>query len=392
MRTILTLLCAVHGALHLLGFLKWGRAVHLPELTGRTLVTLTGPAQQVFATGWLLACLLLLGAAGVRVWRPDSFWVLALPGIALSQVLIILSWADARWGTLANVLLLVPALAAAGHAHFVRQTDAEERALLAAASPTTAAPIRLGDVEQLPPPVRRWLEHAGVVGHPPARTVRLVQHGELRTRPDGAWMNARARQLFTTQPPAFLWRVETGLWDVLPITGRDLFHQQHGAMVIKLASLVNLVDARGSAIDQGTALRFLGELVWFPSAALAPYIEWQALDDASARATFRQGPHSVSATFEFNQTGQFVRLTADRYFGGGADAKLTPWVVTANAWTRFRGVEVPSHGTVSWTLETGEFTYYRWRLEALDFDVAEEPDRTPHGGPPAGAAARRSAP
>lgn len=383
MRAILTLLYGVHGALHLLGFLKWGQLARLPQLSGATVLPLSGTGQRIFALGWLLSCLLLVGAASLRALRWESWWGLGLVGIALSQTVIVLSWSDARFGTVLNVLLLLPALAAAGHAHLTQRIDAEVNELSAEAQCPADSPVTTEDLASLPGPVRRWLEAAGVVGQPRACTVRLRQRGELRTQASGPWMAATATQFFTVQPPAFLWQVETGFYGVLPVSGRDRLRHGRGEMEIKAASLLSVVNARGDTIDQGTLLRFLGELVWFPSAALAPYLEWEAIDDRSARATMRQGAASVSATFEFNPSGQFVRLSAHRYLGGEADAALTPWTVTAHAWARWQGIEVPSRGEVTWELPAGPFTYYRWQIEALAFDakVTDEPWRLKEARP-----------
>jgi hypothetical protein len=374
---ILTLLYGVHGAIHLLGFLKWEKLAKLPQLSGVTVVPLSAAGQRIFALGWLLSCLLLVIVAGLRALRWESWWGFALVGIALSETVIVLSWSDARFGTVLNVLLLLPALAAAGHARLTQRIDAEVSELSAEAQRPAGSPVRAEDLAALPEPVRRWLDAAGVVGKPPACTVRLTQQGQLRTQPDGPWMAATASQFFTVEPPAFIWQVDTGLYGVLPISGRDRLRHGRGEMEIKAASLVNLVHARGDAIDQGSLLRFLGELVWFPSAALSPYLEWEPIDDGRARATFRQGAASVSATFEFNESGQFVRLSAHRYLGGEADASLMPWTVTAHAWARWQGIEVPSRGEVTWELPAGPFTYYRWQIDALAFDaeVTNEPWR-----------------
>jgi Family of unknown function (DUF6544) len=67
------------------------------------------------------------------------------------------------------------------------------------------------------------------------------------------------------------------------------------------------------AIDQGAELRFLAEIVWLPSAALSPYVEWEAIDVTSAKATMRHRGVPVSAVFYFDERGRFSRLTADRY-------------------------------------------------------------------------------
>jgi hypothetical protein len=140
-------------------------------------------------------------------------------------------------------------------------------------------------------------------------------------------------------------------------------------MLIKAASLANVVDATGAKIDQGTLLRYLGEIVWFPSAALSSHITWQAVDRTTAKATMSYRGVSASALFAFDERGRFSRLHAERYMGSGAEATLEEWVVPAMDWRVIRGVEVPVRGEVVWKLETGDFSYYRWEIVDVEYDV-----------------------
>ena len=189
------------------------------------------------------------------------------------------------------------ALTAAATRRFQHRIDGEARALLAAAGGSAARAVEAQELEKLPPPVRRWLEASGTVGHPRATTVRLKQRGELRTGPDKPWMPVAAEQYFSVDPPGFVWSVNARMMGVLPIAGRDRYADGHGHMLIKVASLLTVADGVGPEIDQGAMLRYLGEIVWFPSAALSDAISWEAIDERSARATMRHAGVTVSAVF-----------------------------------------------------------------------------------------------
>lgn len=205
MRTLLTILLTLHGVIHLMGFLKWSKLSAVPQLEGRTLVDFSAMGERVFAAFWLLAMLVLLAAAVLRLGRYDAWWAPALGGVLLSQCLIVLAWHDAKFGTVANVLTLVPVIIAIAHARFGHGVDAEARTLLAQASWSGSVVVERAGIEKLPPPVRRWLAASGSVGRARVKTVRLKQRGELRTSPDAAWMPAVAEQYFSTEPPAFVW-------------------------------------------------------------------------------------------------------------------------------------------------------------------------------------------
>jgi hypothetical protein len=151
-------------------------------------------------------------------------------------------------------------------------------------------------------------------------------------------------------------------------------------MLIKLASLVTVADGAGAETDQAALLRYLGEIVWFPSAALSDRITWEAIDERSARATMRDGGVTVSAVFTFDDRGRFTSLTADRYMGVGSKSTLERWFIPATAWRSVRGIEMPVRGDVVWKLAGGDFDYYRW--EILDVEVDHPALYEDEPGPP----------
>ena len=103
LRYLLLGLILIHGLIHLLGFVK---AFHLTEVN-----QLTSPIGKGTGVLWLLTTLLLLAAAGALLLGQGAWSALALLGVLLSQILIFTAWSDAKFGTLANVILLVVAIA-----------------------------------------------------------------------------------------------------------------------------------------------------------------------------------------------------------------------------------------------------------------------------------------
>lgn len=366
MRVVLALLLIVHGLIHLLGFLKAFDLAAVP-LTGQTLVPLGTVGQRVAGIGWLVAAPLVVAAGALMLAQVPGWWQLGAPALLLSQGLVVLAWPDAKAGTIANAMLAVLVLLGWAADRFHHATAAERRLLLDAPM-ADVPPVTEAQVAALPPPIARWLSTAGVVGRPAPRVVWLRQRGHLRTSPDASFAEAEATQVFTTAPPAFVWEVKTSFARAVPVLGRDSFRSGRGRMRITAAGLASLVDASGPKIDEGTLLRYLGELVWFPAAALAPYVRWSAVDAHVAEATMELGGVRASARFTIDDAGRFTTLTAERYQGNEPDAKRLPWVVRATQWRRFAGVEVPSRGSVLWRLPEREFDYYRWEITNLDYD------------------------
>lgn len=89
---------ALHGLIHVLGFAKGMGLADLPQLTK--------PVSRFMGYVWLLAGLLCLLAAGAGWAWPRGWWMIGIVALVLSQSAILASWADAKFGTLANLLLL----------------------------------------------------------------------------------------------------------------------------------------------------------------------------------------------------------------------------------------------------------------------------------------------
>ena len=139
-------------------------------------------------------------------------------------------------------------------------------------------------------------------------------------------------------------------------------------MLVKLMSFVTIADARGPQIDQGSRLRWLAECAWFPYAFVGDSIEWEAIDDRSARAKLKCEGLPVVAVFEFDGVGTLLRVQAERYRDmGGAKAVLTPWGGEYSNYREFGGFRVPTSVDVSWKLEAGSFTYARFEITTLDY-------------------------
>lgn len=177
-------------------------------------------------------------------------------------------------------------------------------------------PITEEMTAHLPDPVQRWLTHSGIIGREKIYAVRLEQKAEMKMKPEQKkWTAARAVQYFTVDEPAFVWKVDMNMLPLVPVAGRDKFVEGVGEMLIKIFAVIPVVDTGGNEkINTAALQRYLGELVWFPSAALSPYITWEKIDDFSAKATMTHKGTQGTGVFTFDEKGDFVRYSALRYW------------------------------------------------------------------------------
>jgi hypothetical protein len=215
------------------------------------------------------------------------------------------------------------------------------------------------DLAGLPEPVRRYLRFTQIIGKERARTVRLKQKGFFRTRTDQKWMPLRAEEYFTVDPPGFLWYGKMRMFSFVNVAAIDKFSNGKGRLDVKLMSLFKVADAMGEEYDQAELLRYLSEMIWFPSGFLSEYIRWEPLNSESARATIRVAEITATADVYFNQEGQIANLVAERYMDVGGGAILKTWSTPIQEYAEINGIMVPVKAEGVWKLSSGDFPYVR---------------------------------
>ena len=240
----------------------------------------------------------------------------------------------------------------------------EMRALIAMTPSSKPRP----NIGVLPPPVARYYELA-LRDRAPVHTLELRHVGTFCMSSTGKPLPIRGTQLFTSDPPGFVWSARVQMFPGIWVDARDMAANGQGSMRVLLDSTVSIADAHGPELDQGSALRLLAEMVWYPTALFdARYVTWSAIDAAHALATLRFGERQVSGTFEFGADGLPVGMTAERSMD---KLGLRPWGGTYHDWRNVSGMRVPFEAIVTWQLESGPFTYAHWLVEAMDYDVTE---------------------
>lgn len=220
----------------------------------------------------------------------------------------------------------------------------------------------------LPEPIKRYLTYAQIIGKERIRTVRLKQHGSMSLKEGAKWLPLTAEQYFTTNPPAFLWNGMVHPFPLVSISATDTFSEGHGKMRIKAFSFIPMGTATGPEMDQGELLRYLGEIAWFPTALLSELIHWQAVDSERATATISLSGITASAVFHVDEQGSYTHLTAERYREEHKQQVLRPWT---GRWSDYRDIEgfrIPTKAAASYTLESGEYDYFRCRITAIQYN------------------------
>ena len=224
-------------------------------------------------------------------------------------------------------------------------------------------------LKHLPQPAQRYLNYTGVVGQPWINTVRVKYTGIFRLAADKPWTPIKAEQVYTTNPPRFQWKARLKMAGLWIFSGSDTYKGGHGHMFGKVAGLYTIFDERGAELDQGTMVRYLNEMMWFPIALLGDSVTWQVVDDRSFGVTFTDCGKSVTACFIIDELGRLTNFIAKRWYRENKDPyTLETWATPMMEWGKLAGLNLPIRTQAVWKLPKGDFPYADVKLSEVEYN------------------------
>jgi hypothetical protein len=360
------LVVGVHGLVHLLGFAKAFGLAKLEQLRQ--------PVSRPAGLAWLLAALLLLAGAALLLAASGWWWAPAAAGAVLSQALVLASWGDARFGTIGNAVVLLPAAIAAlsqapwsYRARYQREVEAG-----LARAPGRAAMVTEADLAGLPEPVQRYLRFTGAVGKPRTWNYRLSFRGDFRERPGSPWMSVVVDQHSFADPPARLFLIEASRLG-LPLVAFHRYVGPDATFEVKVASLFTVVDARGPEMNRSETVTLLNDMCLLaPSTLLGPGLRWEEVDPRTVRVRWENAGNQVGAVLVFDDAGALSSFASeDRSMSlDGKTYQRLPWFTPIRGWRDFGGRRLPALAEAAWRLPEGEFTYARFEILRVEYDAA----------------------
>ena len=242
-------------------------------------------------------------------------------------------------------------------------------------NPTEERLITAEMLAELPEPAQRYLNYTSVVGKPWIDTVYLKQTGRFRQGADRPWMPLTAEEWYTTNPPSLLWKARFKMAGLPLLSAKDRYEAGHGHMFGKVAGLFTVFDMRGPELDQGTMIRYLNEIMWFPTAFLGDNIAWQSVDDHSADTIFTDGGKSVSGRWFFDDEGRITNFRTKRYREIGGDFSLDEWSTPIIDYGSRAGLNLPVRGQAVWHLPEGDLVYADLEITEAEYNAARSAGR-----------------
>lgn len=358
MSNLVAVIITIHGLIHFMGFAHAFQYGDMPQFTKEI--------SRSMGMLWFLAALLfILSAIGLSLKR-DWWAILGILVVFLSQYLILSVWTDAKYGTIANVIILCAAIVGLGNLQFEKSYKAD---VISSMTATTAVNEVLTetDMETLPICVQKYLKYVGVVGKPKVFNMKIVFEGEMRERGKD-WFHFTSVQYNFFGSPTRLFFMKAKV-NGIPTSGYHKYTKDGASMRIKLLSLFPVVDLDKPQLFPTETVTFFNDLCLFaPAALIDDHITWEPIDLLSTKATFTNNGTSISAILYFNETGQLVNfISQDRY--SVSEMKAFPFSTPASSYRAVNGYQLPTYGEAIWHYPEGEFVYGKLSLVGLKYNV-----------------------
>ncbi|MCU0541500.1 MAG: hypothetical protein MUE44_04845 [Oscillatoriaceae cyanobacterium Prado104] len=232
------------------------------------------------------------------------------------------------------------------------------------------------EITDLPAPVQRYFRTVLAEGQPLISTVRISHQGTFNaSETEEKWSPFTSTQLVISQRPGFDWDARIAMIPGVSVLVRDAYIAGEGILHASVLGIATVAEVGGTPeAARGELMRFLAEAAWYPTRLLPSQgIEWEAIDNSSARATLKDGNTSVSLDFSFDETGAIVAVRADaRPRTVNGKMVLTPWQGRFWDWEMQDGVRIPKAGEVAWEMPDGSLKpYWRARITNIVYEFAK---------------------
>lgn len=361
LKYLFAFLLLIHGLIHFMGF---GKAFSYGNITQLTKY-ISKPAGLL----WLITAILFIVVVVLFLLKKESWPYAAIAAAVLSQVLILSVWKEAKFGTLANAMVLLVAIVAWRSQHFESRFSKDVRSHLFKISNNHADMLADTDIQSLPFPVQKYLHYCGVVNKPKIKNMKIVFDGEMREKGKKFFKFTSVQYNFFTDPSRFFF-MKANIFGA-PVLAYHRYQNTAATMQVKLLALFNVVNAKGIEMNKAETVTVFNDMcLMAPASLIDKRIEWTAIDNLSAKATFTNGIYKITAILYFNEQGQLVNFISDDRYAIG-DMKQYRFSTPVKEYMQIDGRQIWKYGETIWHYPDGEFVYGKFTLKSVEYNVTD---------------------
>ena len=357
LKYILFCIIFVHGLIHFFGFAK---AFNLGKFTQIT-VAISKPCGMF----WLLTAFLFISTTILFLFKKDAWIFVGLVAVIISQILIFTVWKDAKFGTIANLIILVALILNYGSYRFEKVYQNDVRQNFVSNNSSKKELVTEADLVFLPKPVQRYLRYAGVLDKPKVHNMRITFEGQMREKSKDFFPFTCEQYSFFNKPTRlFFMKAKMKGFNV---TGYHKYDNATASMDIRLFGLFAVVKKSGKNMDKIETVTLFNDMcLMAPATLIDKRISWQPIDDNSAKATFTNHNSTISAILYFNEKGQLID-----FISNDRDVNHHPFSTPVSNYKMINGINIMTYGETIWHYPDGKFVYGKFNLKEVEYNVSE---------------------
>ncbi len=361
LKYIFSFVLLIHGLIHFMGFAK---AFHYGNITQLTKY-ISKPAGSL----WLITAMLFILTVVLFLLKKESWLYIAIVAVVISQVLVIMVWKDAKFGTILNSVILFVAIASWATYHFEKEFKADVKKHLTQTDFSSNDLLTEADIGLLPEPIQKYIRYVGAINKPKVKNMKIVFDGEMREKGKDFFKFNSVQYNFFGDPTR-LFFMKARMYGI-PVPGYHCYQNVTATMQIKLVGLFNVVNIKGTEMNKAETVTVFNDMcLMAPASLIDKRIEWTAIDSLSAKAVFTNGVNKITATLYFNEQGQLINfISDDRYVVG--DMKQYRFSTPVKDYAQIDGINIWKYGETIWHYPDGEFVYGKFTLKSIEYNVED---------------------
>jgi hypothetical protein len=368
MRYVLAFVVIFHGLIHFMGFAKafgYGKMTQITKSISKPLGLL-----------WLFSALLLIVTGFLFLLNNEYWWPFAFLSCLLSQILIFTVWHDAKYGSVANAIILLVAVFAFVAQDFKAKYRHDVEKLLTASSIEEGDLLTENDMVHLPEPVKKYLRYAGCVGKPKVKNFKVGFEGKLRKNKDSEWMPFSSEQYNLVENPTRLFFMKAEMKH-LPVAGYHAYNNGDAFMDIRLFSLLKVQYQSGREMGIAETVTFFNDMCCMaPATLIDKRIKWitgHSETADSVQAEFTTNGITINATLYFNEKGELVNfISPDRYaLQDDGTMKQFTWATPLKDYKEISGYRLGTYAEAVYKYPEGDLVYGTFTTTGIEYNCSK---------------------
>ena len=346
----------LHGLIHFIGFAKAFNFGKISQIT----TAISKPIGLV----WSFTAFLFIATVILFLCKKEAWLLLGLFAVIVSQYLIFTLWTATKFGTFANIIILVAIVLNYGSYHFEKVYQNDVKQNLQHSNTQKVDLVTVSDLILLPEPVKRYLKYVGVLNKPKIKNMHITFKGQMREKGKDFFPFTCEQYSFFNEPTRLFFM--KAKMKGLNVLGYHKYVNATATMDIRLFGFFAVVKQSGKNMDKIETVTLFNDMcLMAPATLIDKRITWQPIDDNSAKATFTNHNSTISAILYFNEKGQLIDFVSN-----DRDVNHYPFSTPVRNYKNIKGINIMTYGETIWDYPDGKFVYGKFNLKEVEYNVS----------------------